>query len=61
MASFQYKGRAATGEVQLGAIDAVDEISAAKMLLTKQITPIFINPSKKATAASSKVRLAMTK
>lgn len=44
MASFQYTGRAVTGEVQSGAIDAVDINSAAKILITKQITPIDINP-----------------
>lgn len=54
MASFQYKGRAATGEMQTGAIDANDINSAAKILLTKKITPIHINPSDKTDNAASK-------
>lgn len=44
MASFEYKGRASTGEMQNGAIDAIDINAAAKTLISKQITPIQINP-----------------
>lgn len=44
MASFQYTGRAVSGEVQSGAVDALDINSAAKILQNKQITPIQISP-----------------
>jgi MSHA biogenesis protein MshG len=42
VASFQYKGRLASGEEKTGAIEASDVNSAAKMLQNKQITPIDI-------------------
>ena len=44
MASFEYTGRASTGEIQNGAIDAVDVNAAAKTLISKHITPIQISP-----------------
>lgn len=54
MASFEYKGRASSGEVQNGAIDAVDINAAAKTLLSKHITPIQITPIEKSGGQSSK-------
>lgn len=53
MAAFQYKGRGATGEELSGAIDATDITSAAKMLLSKKITPIHIDPVRKATESTA--------
>jgi MSHA biogenesis protein MshG len=54
VASFEYKGRASTGEVQNGAIDAVDINAAAKTLMSKHITPIQITPIEKSGGQSSK-------
>jgi MSHA biogenesis protein MshG len=44
VASFQFTGRTATGEVQTGAIEATDVHAAAKILQNKRVTPIQINP-----------------
>jgi MSHA biogenesis protein MshG len=56
MPSFQYKGRAASGEVSVGAIDASDMQSAAKMLVAQSIVPIEINPAEKAGPGKSKLK-----
>lgn len=54
MASFQYKGRALTGEEQSGAIDAMDINSAAKILVGKDITPIHIFPLERSVDSHAK-------
>jgi len=54
MASFEYKGRASSGDIQNGAIDASDIGAAAKLLMGKQITPIQINPINNASDKSVK-------
>lgn len=54
MASFEYKGRASTGEIQNGAIDAIDINAAAKTLISKHITPIQINAIEKSGKQASK-------
>jgi MSHA biogenesis protein MshG len=54
VASFEYKGRASTGEIQNGAIDASDINAAAKSLISKHITPIQISPIEKSGGAVSK-------
>lgn len=47
MPSFNYKGRALSGEESYGVIDASDMQAAAKMLSAQSITPIEITPAEK--------------
>ena len=47
MAKFTYKGREASGGLTSGTIDALDESSAAKMLLARNVTPIQIEQAQK--------------
>lgn len=56
MASFNYKGRSSTGEIQNGAIDASDMNAAAKILVGKHITPIQINPIEKTNGETRKTQ-----
>ena len=57
MAKFSFTGREAGGALTEGVIDATDEMTAAKMLLARSVTPIKIQPQNDAGSTSREEKI----
>ncbi len=53
MANYSYTGRTADGDLTTGSIEAVDSSTAAKMLMSRNVTPLKIDVFDEAQVASS--------